>query len=91
MVPHPSLTANAKTVGWLPRDARQICGRAVTLLAVMTIRKESRALSVISTKAEGRAEKSGPERALRQIRGQMSRLRYASLDMTNGARFSESR
>jgi len=39
--------------------------------------------TVISTKAEGRAEKSGGEWALRQIRGQMSRLRFAPLDMTN--------
>jgi len=50
---------------------------------------------VISTKAEGRAERvpkrettrlgsqiSGREGALRQIRGQMSRLRFAPLDMT---------
>jgi len=38
---------------------------------------------VISTKAEGRAEKSGREWTLRYTRGQMSRLRFAPLDMTN--------
>jgi len=41
---------------------------------------------VISTKAEGRAEKSGREWALRQIPSQMSRLRFAPLDMTNAGR-----
>ena len=40
-------------------------------------------MPVISTKAEGRVEKPGREWTLRQIRGQMSRLRYAPLDMTD--------
>ncbi len=39
---------------------------------------------VISTKAEGRMEKSGRAGMTRQMRGQMSRLRCASLDMTKG-------
>ena len=47
--------------------------------------------SVISTKAAGRVEKSGRECALRQIRGQMSRLRFAPLDMTDSARFPPNR
>ena len=38
---------------------------------------------VISTKAEGRAEKSGRGWTTRQIRGQISRLRFASLEMTD--------
>ena len=46
---------------------------------------------VIPTKAEGRAEESGHEWTTRQIRGQMSRLRSASLDMTNGAGFPPNR
>jgi len=46
---------------------------------------------VIPTKAEGRAEESGREWALREIRGQMSRLRCASLDMTNSARLPPNR
>jgi hypothetical protein len=43
---------------------------------------------VISTKAGGRAEKSGREWTTRPIRSQMSRLRCASLDMTDGATFT---
>ena len=54
-------------------------------------RQDPGAFCVISTKAEGRAEKSGPEWALRQIRDQMSRLRCASLDMTDDARLSPNR
>ena len=46
---------------------------------------------VISTKAEGRAEKSGPELTPRQIRGQMSRLRYASLDVIDGVKRTPNR
>ncbi len=45
-------------------------------------------LVVIPTRAEGRAEESGRGWALRQTRGQMPRLRCASLDMTNGAGLS---
>jgi hypothetical protein len=41
------------------------------------------ACSVISTKAEGRVEKSAGEWTTRQIRGQISRLRFAPLEMTN--------
>jgi hypothetical protein len=54
---------------------------------------------VISTKAEGRAERvpkreltrlgsqeSGWEWTMRHMRGQMSRLRFASLDMTSAGR-----
>jgi hypothetical protein len=41
---------------------------------------------VISTKAGGRVEKSGCEWTTRYIRGQMSRLRFAPLDMTMGSR-----
>jgi hypothetical protein len=57
------------------------------LSAMLSAWKESWPLFVISTKAEGRAEKSGREWALRHIRSQMSRLRCASLDMTDGAGF----
>jgi hypothetical protein len=53
----------------------------------LTVPKDVWPLLVISTKAEGRAEKSGREWALRQIRNQMSRLRCAPLDMTDGDKF----
>jgi len=56
-------------------------GKAYGLVAA-TRRDAGRPL-VISTKAEGRVEKSGREWTTRRIRGQMSRLCFAPLDMTN--------
>jgi len=38
---------------------------------------------IISTKTEGRAEESRREPTARHMRGQMSRLRWAALDMTS--------
>ncbi len=46
---------------------------------------------VIPTKAGGRVEKSGCEGTLRQIRGQMPRLRCAPLGMTNSAGFLQTK
>jgi hypothetical protein len=78
--------------------ARHFLGPAVPKVHDTIVAKDSYStwegilgVVVIPTKAGGRAEESGCEWALREIRGQMPRLRCASLGMTNGARFPPNR
>ena len=84
--PDPTKFGHARHKG-----TRQICARPNARSAVRAVHKEARSFFVISTKAEGRAEKSGHEWTTRQIRGQMSRLRCTPLDMTNSAGFPPNR